>query len=62
MKYVNICMPEPGPFGDTFRDANVLAIVAALFLNNPSGGKVDSVFTRATHRFLDFFAISPHRT
>ena len=56
-------MPEPGPFGDTFREARVLAIVAAFFLNNPSGGKVDSVFTRATHRFLDLCTIvHPHRT
>lgn len=50
-------MPEPGPLGDTFRDASVLAIVAAFFLNRPSGGNVDSVLTRATHRFVDLWAI-----
>jgi len=31
-------IPEPGPLGDTFFDANTLAIVEALFLNRPGGG------------------------
>lgn len=52
MKYESIRMPEPGPFGETFLEAKVLAIVLALFVNNPGGGWVESVFTFATHRFL----------
>lgn len=44
-------MPEPGPLGDTLFEARVLAIVAALFVNSPWGGWVESVCTRATHRF-----------
>jgi hypothetical protein len=31
-------IPDPGPFGETSFDARVLAMVAALFVNNPSGG------------------------
>jgi hypothetical protein len=31
-------MPEPGPLGETLLEASVLAIVAALFVNNPGGG------------------------
>jgi hypothetical protein len=42
-------MPEPGPFGDTFFDASVRAMVAAFFLNNPAGGCVESVLTVPTH-------------
>jgi len=38
MKYVNIRMPEPGPVGETFLEANVRAIVAALLVNKPGGG------------------------
>src|SRR5215471_576696 len=38
------------PFGETFREARVLSIVAALFLNNPGGGWVESVVTVATQR------------
>jgi hypothetical protein len=45
MKYVSILMPDPGPFGDTFFDAKLLAMVAASFVNSPSGGCVESVFT-----------------
>jgi hypothetical protein len=45
--------PEPGPFGDTFFDARVLAMVAALFVNNPSGGCVESVLTVRTHFLFD---------
>jgi hypothetical protein len=48
-------MPEAGPLGETFLDARLLAIVAASFLNRPSGGKVDSVLTFATHRFEERF-------
>jgi hypothetical protein len=50
-------MPEPGPLGDTFFEANVRAIVLALFVNNPSGGCVESVFTLATHFFVAFRGI-----
>lgn len=49
MKYVSMRMPEPGPLGETFFEASVLAIVAAGFVNNPSGGWVESVCTRAIH-------------
>ena len=31
-------MPEVGPFGDTFLDASVLAIVDALLVKSPGGG------------------------
>ena len=48
--------PEVGPFGETFFDASVLAIVEAFFVNNPSGGWVESVLTVATHLFDGFFA------
>jgi hypothetical protein len=53
MKYVSIRMPEPGPLGETFFEARALAIVVALFVNNPAVGCVESVFTLATH--LSFF-------
>ena len=42
-------MPEVGPFGDTFFEARLRAIVAASFLNKPSSGYVDSVSTPADH-------------
>jgi hypothetical protein len=42
-------IPEPGPFGDTFFEARLRAIVAASFLNSPSSGYVDSVSTPADH-------------
>ena len=35
-------MPDAGPLGETFFDARVRAIVAASFLNSPSGGWVAS--------------------
>jgi len=54
MKYVSMRMPDPGPFGETRVEAKLLAIVAALLVNKPSGGCVESVFTFATHLFLDF--------
>ena len=49
IKYVNILMPDPGPFGETLRDASIRAIVVALLLNNPLGGCVESVVTLDTH-------------
>ena len=52
IKNVSIRIPEPGPFGDTFLEANVLAITKALFLNNPGGGRVESVSTFAIHLVL----------
>jgi hypothetical protein len=55
IKKVSIRMPDPGPLGETFLEANVLAIVAALFVNRPAGGYVDSVLTFRTHLF--FFAV-----
>jgi hypothetical protein len=54
MKYVNMRIPEPTPFGETFFEARPRAIVAALFVNNPGGGCVESVFTLPTHRFVFF--------
>jgi hypothetical protein len=50
MKYVKIRMPEPGPFGETLREARTRAIVAAFFVNKPGGGCVESVVTPATQR------------
>jgi hypothetical protein len=44
-------IPDDGPFGETRFEARDLAMVAALRLNRPSGGCVESVFTLATHRF-----------
>ena len=38
MKYVSIRIPDCGPLGDTFLEANARAIVGALFVNNLSGG------------------------
>src|SRR5215470_5867928 len=43
--------PDCGPFGETFLEASVLAIVAALFVNRPVGGCVESVLTFEIHRF-----------
>lgn len=50
MKYVSMRIPDSGPFGETFRDASVLAMVAASFVNRPAGGCVESVLTVATQR------------
>jgi hypothetical protein len=52
-------IPEPGPFGDTFLDARVRAIVGALFLNSPAGGYVDSVFTLPDHRLAPLILPAP---
>jgi hypothetical protein len=55
-------MPDAGPLGETFFDARVRAIVAASFLNSPSGGCVASevaVTSADQRRFVpllcDFF-------
>ena len=57
MKYVSIRMPDPGPLGETLLDASSLAIVAALFVNSPARGCVESGVTLATHRFFFRFGI-----
>jgi hypothetical protein len=58
MKYVSIRRPDPGPFGETFLEARVRAMVAALFVNNPDGGCVESVLTLDTHLFPVCLGIS----
>jgi hypothetical protein len=50
-------MPEPGPFGETFVEASVRAMTAALLLNNPCGGWVESVVTDADQRLVFFFPV-----
>ena len=45
-------MPEPGPFGETFFKARVRAMVEALLLKRPAGGRVESVVTFATQRLF----------
>ena len=50
-------IPEAGPFGETLRDASVLAIVAASFVKRPASGCVESVFTDATQRFVVAFLL-----
>jgi hypothetical protein len=50
-------MPDEGPLGETFLDASVRAIVAALFVNNPEGGCVESVLTLDTHFLPLLFAL-----
>lgn len=52
-------MPEVTPFGDTFFEASVRAMVSALFVKSPGGGCVESVRTFATHPFLRFPGIKP---
>lgn len=42
-------MPDCGPLGDTFFEANTRAIVAASLVNSPDGGWVESVLTELTH-------------
>src|SRR5215813_1518006 len=44
-------MPDPGPLGETFFEARVRAMVAALLLKRPLGGCVESVVTFAINRF-----------
>jgi hypothetical protein len=50
IKYVNMRIPDCGPFGETLLEARVLAIVEAPLVNRPRGGCVESVLTFATHR------------
>jgi hypothetical protein len=52
-------MPDPGPFGDTFFEARLRAIVEAFSVKSFSGGCVESVVTFATQRFLFVLAIQP---
>jgi|SRR5215218_8244542 hypothetical protein len=52
MKYCIIRIPEPNPLGLTFFEAICRAIVSASLVNIPFLGKVDSVVTFLTHRFL----------
>jgi hypothetical protein len=59
MKYVSMRMPEPGPFGEIFFEAKVLAMVLALLVNNLAGGWVESVVTFATHRVFFFTVMRP---
>lgn len=42
-------IPDAGPLGETFREANWRAIVSGDLLNNPVGGWVESVVTLLTH-------------
>jgi hypothetical protein len=50
-------MPDAGPFGETRFETKAFAMVAALFVNKPFSGCVESVVTVATHRrFDDLFA------
>lgn len=57
IKYVSILMPEVGPFGETFFDARVRAMVAAFLVKSVAGGCVESVVTFDTQRFFVEFAI-----
>lgn len=43
-------IPEAGPLGETFFEARALATTAALLLNSPGGGCVESEVTEADHR------------
>lgn len=52
MKYVSIRMPDDGPFGETLFQASDRAMVAALLVNKPLGGCVESVVTVLTQRFF----------
>ena len=51
-------IPDPGPLGETRFEARDRAMVAALLVNNPLGGKVDTVLTSATH-FFEFLRLTP---
>jgi hypothetical protein len=51
-KYCIIRMPETIPLGLTFFEAMCRAIVSAFLVNMSFLGKVDSVVTPLTHRFL----------
>lgn len=52
-------IPDAAPFGETFLEARDRVIAGALFVNSPFGGKVETVFTRATHRLTLFFFEPP---
>lgn len=52
MKYVSIRIPDAGPFGETFFEASVRAMMGAFFLKSPGAGCVESGVTVATQRFL----------
>jgi hypothetical protein len=47
-----MCIPDWGPFGETFFEASTRAIVAALLVKSPEGGWVESAFTLAIQRFF----------
>lgn len=57
MKYVSILIPEAGPLGETFFDARLRAMVAALCVKSFAGGCVESVVTFDTQRFFLEFAM-----
>lgn len=61
MKYVSMRIPEPGPLGETLREARVFAMVAASFVNRPGDGCVESVVTCAIQRLLAFFLFVERR-
>jgi hypothetical protein len=51
MKNVSILIPEPGHLGETFFKASVRSIVSGSYVNSPSGGYVETVFTWPDHFF-----------
>ena len=51
-------IPDSGPLGETHFEARDRAMVATLLVNNPLGGKVDTVLTAATH-FFEFLRLTP---
>jgi hypothetical protein len=55
MKYWIIRIPEPIPLGLTLVLAIVRAIDSASLVKVPSGGKVETVYTPRTQRFLSAF-------
>jgi len=57
IKNVSILIPDAGPLGETLFDASERAMVSGSLVNNPSGGCVESVFTRPDHFFPDFFRV-----
>src|SRR5262245_9367149 len=59
MKYCNMRIPDPIPFGLTFLLARLRAIDSAFFVNSPSGGNVETVLTPCTHFFCFAINITP---
>src|SRR5487761_1463018 len=59
MKNCTILIPEPIPLGLTFLLAIDLAIVSASFVNKPSSGNVDTVFTLWLQRLSLPFLCDP---